>query len=152
MAYKADMLQIYTIERSHQDSEGGKYPWSLILLSCHHLPCDEDCKVIVCWMAFSHIQYTLKPAEVVGKDARFSCSCKSCLREGWVRRIRGAYLGKQGVKSNIHANKHDVEVCYTRYIFVIKCINKSTCVCSLWSTAKPRNGHRKVRNNWGCCG
>ena len=44
-------------------------------------PCDEDCKVIVPWLALSHVQCTLKLAEVIGKSPTFSCMCKSSLIE-----------------------------------------------------------------------
>ena len=48
--------------------------WRLLLPNCPgHSPCDEDCKVMVCGLTLSHIQCTLKPADIVENLATLCC-------------------------------------------------------------------------------
>ena len=78
------MFQTYCIltqTSCQHPCNGGGGPWRLLVPSFLHSPCDEDCKVIVCGLARSHIQWTLKLAEVVENWSRLSCSNNFCLRQ-----------------------------------------------------------------------
>ena len=81
-------------------------------------PCDEDCKVIVPWLALSHIQCTLKLAEVIGKSPTFSCMCKSSLIENSKKLTNGGLVEQSYILTNIKTLYMYIYIYLYIYMFI----------------------------------